>query len=150
MTSPSGAPLAPPTTDLDRLRSVLVRIARRIRTSSLDVITPSQLAVLGTVVHHGPVTVGQIAEREHVTPPSASKIVAALERLQFVERTVDPNDRRLNPIVATAAGVAHLETIRARGRSFLASRFEQLDEADTEAILHALPALERLLAGDPS
>lgn len=147
---PSRAALAEsePRSDIDRLRVVMLRLARRIRTSSLDLITPSQLAVLGTIIHHGPVTVGQIAEHEHVTPPSASKIVGALEKLGFVERTVDPNDRRCNPIVATPAGIAHLEGIRDKGRTFLASRFERLDQADIDMIVAAIPALERLL-GDP-
>ena len=101
----SPAPLASES-DIDRLRVVVLRLARRIRHSSAEDVTPSQRIVLGSIIRHGQLTVGQIAEHEHVQPPTASKIVAALERAGFVERLVDPNDRRCVPIGATAAGHA--------------------------------------------
>ncbi len=133
--------------DVDRLRLVLLRLARRIRTESSGSITPSQLAVLATVVRHGQVTVGQIAEFEHVQPPSASKIVAALERIGLVDRTVDPHDRRCAPISATSAGIAHLEGVRAAGRTWLADRLGELTADEIRSVEAALPALERLLGG---
>lgn len=138
--------------DADRLRLVLLRLSRRIRssyagaaTSSQLSVTPSQLTVLATIHRHGRLTVGQIAEREHVQPPSASKIVAALERAGLVARTTDPTDRRYQPIETTAAGKAYLDQVRTAGRTFVASRLGELDAADVDAIAQALPALERLL-----
>jgi DNA-binding MarR family transcriptional regulator len=133
--------------DVDRLRLVLLRLARRIRTNSAGSITPSQLAVLATVVHHGRLTVGQIADLEHVKPPSASKIVAALEQGRLVERRTDPDDRRCAHIAATAEGVAYLEGVRAAGRTWLASQLRVLDQDQLAAVESALPALERLLGG---
>ena len=131
--------------DIDRLRLVLLRLARRIRTNSVDVITPSQLAVLGTVVRHERLTVGQIAELEHVKPPSVSKIVTALEANGLLERATDANDRRCAFIAPTAAGTAYLDHVRAAGRTWLASTFDALDDADARALAAAIPALERLL-----
>ena len=133
--------------DVDRLRLALLRLARRIRTHSNGHITPSQLAVLGTVIHHERLTVGQIADHEHVTPPSASKIVATLERTGFVERTTDPTDRRCTPITATDAGRAHADEVRAAGRTWLTDQLGELDDRDVAAIEQAVPALERLLGG---
>ena len=69
------------TADVDRLRLVLLRVARRIRTNSISSITPSQLAVLGTLLRHERLTIGQIAEYEHVKPPSASKIAVSYTHL---------------------------------------------------------------------
>jgi DNA-binding MarR family transcriptional regulator len=131
--------------DLDRLRLVLLRLARRIRTSSAGSITPSQLAVVATVVRHGPVTVGQIAELEQVRPPSASRIVAALEEQALVERHADPDDRRRTLIGATVEGEEYLAQVRAAGRGWLASRLDELDDDDVRVLEGALATLERLL-----
>jgi DNA-binding MarR family transcriptional regulator len=133
--------------DIDRLRLVLLRLARRIRTNSSGRITPSQLAVLATVVRHGQLTVGQIAEHEHVKPPSASKIVGALEQGGLVERRTDPDDRRCAHIAATADGLAHLDGVRAAGRTWLSSQLGTLEPDQVAVIEAALPALEQLLGG---
>lgn len=137
-----------PDTDVDRLRVSFLRIARRIRTSSVEQLTPSQLAVLSTVVRIGPLTVGQIAEREHVKPPSISKIVAALERQGYIQRDVDPNDRRCAVIAVSPAGRSYLEGVRAAGRTWLATRLDGLDPEERSALTDALPVLERLLEVD--
>lgn len=134
--------------DVDRLRLAFLRVARRIRTRSQGDITPSQLAVLGTIIRHERITIGRIAEVEHVRPPSVSKIVAALERAGLVERTADPDDRRCVLISVSAAGLAYADDVRAAGRTWLADRIDTLDADDVAAIEAALPALERLLGGD--
>ena len=131
--------------DIDRLRVAILRTARRIRTHSTGDVTPSQLAVLGTVLRHERLTIGQIAESEHVAPPSASKIVAALERHGLVERATSPDDRRVTLISATPAGLAYADEVRAAGRTWLAEQLDHLDIVDRRAIEQALPALERLL-----
>ncbi|MEO6572142.1 MAG: MarR family transcriptional regulator [Ilumatobacteraceae bacterium] len=133
--------------DVDRLRLVLLRLARRIRTNSVEVLTPSQLAVLATVIRHRQLTIGQIAEFEHVKPPSVSKIVAALEQAGFVERQTDAVDRRCSHIAPTAAGASYLDEVRAAGRTWLASQMADLDAAEIADIATALPALERVLGG---
>jgi DNA-binding MarR family transcriptional regulator len=134
--------------DIDRLRLIVLRLSRRIRAQATGDITPSQLAVLGTILRHGRLSVGQIAEYEHVQPPSASKIVAALERHGFVERTTDPTDRRCNQITVTAAGLDYADEVRAAGRTWLARQLDDLDADEVAAVEHALPALERLLGGN--
>ncbi len=133
--------------DIDRLRLVLLRLTRRIRTRASGIITPSQLAILGTIIRHERITVGQIAELEHVKPPSVSKIVASLEQTGYVERTADPADRRCTHITATATGLAYADTVRAAGRTWLAEQLDDLDVLDVVAIERAMPALERLLGG---
>lgn len=133
------------TDDVDRLRLVLLRLTRCIRTRSIGAITPSQMAVLGTIIRHGQLTIGQIAELEHVKPPSVSKIVAALEEIGYVERSIDPTDRRSTPVTATAAGLAYADEVRAAGRTWLAGQLDELDAPDVAAIERAIPALERLL-----
>ena len=131
--------------DIDRLRLVLLRLTRRIRTRAIGSLTPSQVAVLGTIIRHERLTVGQIAELEHVKPPSVSKIVATLEQAGYVERATDPSDRRCTYITASAVGHAYADEVRAAGRTWLAEQLDELDVLDVAAIERALPALERLL-----
>ncbi len=133
--------------EIDRLRLVLLRLARRIRTNSSGRITPSQLAVLATIVRHKRLTIGQIADYEHVKAPSASKIVGALEQGGLVERRTDPHDRRCSHIAATPDGIAYLDGVRAAGRTWLASQLDKLDDEQLTVIEASLPALEQLLGG---
>lgn len=151
--SPAAAPDASPDTidltdatdDVERLRLVLVRLSRRIRASSHENITASQRSALGTIGLLGPVSIGQIAEHEHVQPPAVSKIVATLEQRQLVERTDDPNDRRCSLISLSPAGRDLLDEMRAAARGFISAHLSQLDPDDVAALERALPALERLL-----
>ncbi|HWL42178.1 MAG TPA: MarR family transcriptional regulator [Ilumatobacter sp.] len=131
--------------DLERLRVVLIRLTRRIRASAHDTITASQRSTLGTIYMHGPTTIGQIAEYEHVQPPSASKVVAALEQMGLVERSADPNDRRCSLISLTAHGHDSVNEMRVAGLGFLAGRLAELDPHDLATLEGSLPALERLL-----
>lgn len=139
--------------ELDRLRVVLLRITRRIRATSPDDITASQLSTLGTVLRHGPIGISEIAEREHVQPPTASKIVARLEQRGSVERRTNPSDRRSQQIAITARGRALADEVRVAGRGWLAEQIATLENNDIASIAAALPALERLLghydAGNP-
>ena len=73
-------PLLSSVDEVNRLRLVLLRTARNIRTHSIGDVTQSQIAVLATLSRHGDSTIGRIAEHEQVQPPSASRIVSNLER----------------------------------------------------------------------
>ena len=147
-TTPSAATeidLAGSAADLDRLRVVTLRIARRIRANAPETTTASQLSMLGTVMRHGPCTISFIAEAEHVQPPSASKIVASLEQQGLVARLADPDDRRCSKIVITDAGNNMMTHVRDAGRSWLASRLTELDDDEVRVLGEAVPVLERLL-----
>jgi DNA-binding MarR family transcriptional regulator len=147
-TTPSAATeidLAGSTADLDRLRVVTLRIARRIRTNAPETTTASQLSMLGTVLRHGPCTISFIAEVEHVQPPSASKIVASLEQQGLVARHTDPDDRRCSKIVITDAGLDMIAHVRDAGRSWLSSRLPDLTDDELRVLGEAVPVLERLL-----
>ncbi len=139
---------APTTEQVERLRLVVLRLSRRIRTNSVDELTPSQQAVFASIAKNGPATIGRIAELEHVQPPSASKIVASLEARGLVERRSDPDDRRCSLIAATDSGLAYLDEVRAAGRSWLAAQLAGLAISEVESLAAALPALEQLVAAE--
>ena len=150
MSRPEPAPTSAMTVeDAARLRLVVLRIARMIRQRATSTVTPSQLTVLMTVERHGPLTLGEIATRERMSPPSASRIVAALEGQELVVRQTDPTDRRVSLIDVSPAGRAFVTEHREWGRSWIAGRVDQLDEDDARRIRDAIPALERLLEEHP-
>lgn len=145
---PAASDLTGSTADVDRLRVALIRIARQIRTQSQWAISPTQVATLGTIIEHQPLTNREIADLERVKASTASKTVDALERAGMVARVADPNDRRCVQVTVTAAGHAFADEVRAAGRTWLADRIDALDAARVAALAEALPALEGLLAGD--
>lgn len=128
-----------------RLRLLVMRLHRRLRAEAGDEPTPSQTAALVSVQRHGPVTLGRLAELERVTPPSITRIVAALEAAGLVRREADPGDRRVARVSITEEGALLLQRSRTRKTAFLAERLTGLGAADLQAVRDALPVLERFL-----
>ena len=128
-----------------RLRLVVTRLARRLRTQLPGELSPSQLATLASVERLGPLTLGELSNTERVKPPTMTKIVACLEDQGLVSRTVDQNDRRVARVLATRAGLRFLEESRQQKDAYLAERLRVLDPADRAALERAAAVLERLL-----
>ncbi|NLT05695.1 MAG: MarR family transcriptional regulator [Solirubrobacterales bacterium] len=128
-----------------RLRWALVRMARRLRQEAGSGIGPSLTAALATVERHGPLTPSELAEREAIKRPAATRIVARLEEEGLVARSADPDDGRVALIAATAAGSELLAAARARKNEYLARRLAELDADDLAAVARTADVLERLL-----
>jgi DNA-binding MarR family transcriptional regulator len=127
------------------LRVSLMRLARRLRAERLDEgLTPTQLAVLGTLDRHGPMTLGELASHEKVQPPSMTRTTAILDERGLLTRVIQEVDRRQVRIAISDAGLALLREDRKRRDAWLAARFEQLT-SDERALLHQVaPLLDRL------
>ncbi|MEZ5114790.1 MAG: MarR family transcriptional regulator [Candidatus Nanopelagicales bacterium] len=132
----------------DRLRVVVGRLARGLRTTAGGGITPTQLSALATVDRHGPLRLSALAEIEAVNPTMLSRLVARLEEDGLLRRTPDPDDGRAALVAVTADGRRALGRLRARRSAYLRDRLTDLTERDVESVLTALDALERL-AGVP-
>lgn len=128
-----------------RLRLALVRTARRLRQESATGLSPSLTAALATIERHGPLTPSELAERESIKRPAATRIVARLEAERLVGRTADPADGRVALIAATAAGRELLGRIRKRKNEYLARRMRDLPAEDLAALARAADVLERML-----
>ena len=115
-----------------RLRLAVTRTARRLRQQTGDDLSPSLSAALATIERHGPLTPSQLAERERIQRPTATRILARLEETGLVERVSDPGDKRSSLISASADGRALLRRLRDRKDAYLASRLRTLD-ADERA-----------------
>jgi DNA-binding MarR family transcriptional regulator len=84
---------------------------RRLHAAGHPEVRESHGFVLQHVVE-GPRPIGEIAGRMGVTQQAASKAVAELERLGYLERTADPRDARVRLVRLAARGGALVEDTR--------------------------------------
>lgn len=134
---PSAAELA------GLLRLGVLRLNRALRANPADTaVGPAARAALGTLAG-GPMSPGELARREGVSPPAISPVLAALERQELVARRPHPTDRRQSVIELTPAGTELVAEIRAR-EAWLGSRIRELPDRDRRTLLRALTIVERL------
>jgi DNA-binding MarR family transcriptional regulator len=127
-----------------RLRLSATRLARRLRQEAGTGLTPSQLSALATVHNHGPLTLGALAEREQVAPPSITKVVTKLEADGLLRRTPDAVDRRFSNVQTTRDGAALVDESRRRKTAWLTDQIRQLADEDRHRLAAALDVLEQL------
>jgi len=128
------------------LRLTIVRTARRLRQEAGTDLSPSLTAALSTVERHGPLIPSELAARERIQRPTATRVLARLEEQGLIERTPDPRDGRSSLVTATTAGRELLAALRTRKTAFLASRIETLSADERATLERAADILERMLA----
>ena len=128
------------------LRLTIARTARRLRQEGGTGLSPSMTAALATIECHGPMTPSEIAARERIQRPTATRVIARLEEMGLIARTADPEDRRSSLVAVTPEATALLAEQRTRKTAFLAERLDRLDPADRAALERAADVLERMLA----
>jgi DNA-binding MarR family transcriptional regulator len=128
-----------------RLRLTIVRTARRLRQEAGTDLSPSTTAALSTVERHGPITPSELAARERIQRPTATRVLARLEDAGLVRRTPDPQDRRSSLVAVTPAAREMLAELRTRKTAFLAERLERLEPEERAVLDRAADILERML-----
>ena len=130
----------------DRLHSASIHLLRRVRKEDeASGLSPARLSALSVVVFAGPLSLGRLAAAEQVTPPTMTRIVAALEEDGLVEKRSGPSDRRSVTISATPRGHRLLQAARRRRVSSLAALFETLPLEDVATLDRAADLIERAL-----
>ena len=129
-----------------RLRLTIVRTARRLRQETGTELSPSLTAALSTIERHGPLTPGEVATRERIQRPTATRVLARLEEQGLIDRMPDVRDRRSSLLTASKAGRDLLAELRTRKTAFLAARIEDLDAEERATLERAADILERMLA----
>jgi DNA-binding MarR family transcriptional regulator len=128
-----------------RLRWAITRMARRLRQEAGTDLGPSQVAALATIERHGPLSPSELAERERIKRPTATRIVSHLEAAGLVERVKDPEDGRASILSATADAKELLKRLRARKTAYLARRLGAMDAEDRRTLEKAAELLEGML-----
>lgn len=144
MTSGSSARQATDSQTGARLRLVVGRLARAVRQHGAAGLTPSQLSALATVESTGPIRISDLAARESISAPVATRVVASLEELGYLERINDATDRRACLIDLTESGRRVLKELWSERTAVLNSKIEKLSSSDAAVLKAALPVLETL------
>jgi DNA-binding MarR family transcriptional regulator len=147
--------MSPTVTDDDaetaaRLRLLIARLARQLRQAGPGDLTLSQWSALATIEQHGPLRIGDLAERERVSAPTATRLVAALAEQGLLVRTGDPADRRSAYVELSASGTEKLEWARSARTARLAAQISSLPAGEADRLRALLPLLERLLVDEDS
>jgi DNA-binding MarR family transcriptional regulator len=127
------------------LRHTIVRTARRLRQEAGEGLSPSLTAALATVGRHGPLTPSELASRERIQRPTATRVLSRLEEEGLIQRTADLYDKRSSLVAVTAKGSELLDELRTRKTAFLASRLETLEPEERATLERAADILERVL-----
>lgn len=139
---------SPPTSVVDiagRLRRATARLGRQLRLQAGTGLSASLHSALASIESHGPLTLGQLAAREHVAPPTITRVVSRLEEAGLVHRDIDPTDRRVSRVSITAEGRDRLERSRVQRNAMLADRLSLLTPDQIERLAGALDVLELLV-----
>ena len=128
-----------------RLRLVVTRLARRLRQESSSGLSPSLTAALSTLERYGPLTPSELAARERVQRPTATRILAGLDAAGLIVREPDPSDGRVTRVRVTPAARTLLRRLRGRKTADLARRMRRLEPEELVTLEQAAGILERLL-----
>lgn len=122
---------------------LLRRLAQEDRATG---VSSPRLSALSVLVFGGPRTIGALADVEGVTPPTMTRLVAAMVADGLVERLEDPADRRVVRVQASASGRSLLLAGRDRRVSTLAAMVKTLTPKERRRLDAASATIERMLA----
>ena len=125
------------------LRLACMRISRRVRFESTQVVAPHQFSVMARL-EDAALTPRELAEIERVSPPSMTRTVAALVERELVTRTDDPLDGRQVFISLTAQGLLLLHETRRRRDAWMATRLKGITAEEREVLVKATAILTRV------
>lgn len=135
---------------VNALRGAVMRLSRRLRHQRVDEsLSPAEMSVLGTLARCGPTSPGALARKEHVQPPSMTRIVAMLEGKGLVRLEPHPHDRRQKVVTPTERADDVLAASRSKRNAWLAELAGRLDDEEWARLRAAAPVLEKLAELSP-
>jgi DNA-binding MarR family transcriptional regulator len=130
----------------DQIHSAAIHLLRHLRKEDdASGLSAPRLSALSVVVFGGPVTLGQLARAEQVTPPTMTRIVTGLENDGLLRREGDERDKRLTRIYATPKGQKVLMAGRARRVELLARAVENLSAKQLTDLRRGAQLLRELI-----
>lgn len=128
------------------LRVSVARLSRRLRSERQpeNELGLGALSALGLLFREGPQTVGQLAERDRVQPPSMTRTVNCLVDGGYAVRRRHETDGRVVVVEISEAGRETVLRDRRRRDAWLALRLKELTPDERAVLREAAPILERL------
>jgi len=131
----------------DSIHSASIHLLRRVREVDDEAmaITPARASALSVLVFGGPRSLTSLAEAEHVTAATMSKLVHAMEAEGLVRRERDASDGRAIRLHPTANGRRILERGRSRRLDLLEALLGNASASEIKAVSTAAAVVERAL-----
>jgi len=128
------------------LRLSVMRLRRRLvgEREPGNQLSLGAMAVLAGLDANGDMTLGALAQRERVQPPSMTRTVNCLEEGGYVTRQASETDRRQVVVSLTDLGRTTLLADRARRTEWLAQRLAELTDSERATLRAAAPIIERI------
>ena len=128
------------------LRLSVMRLRRRLvaEREPHNELSLGAMSVLAGLQVNGDMTLGALAQRERVQPPSMTRTVNCLEEGGYVTRQPSDTDRRQVLIALTDRGRTTLIADRDRRTEWLAQRLAELTDTERATLRAAAPILERI------
>jgi DNA-binding MarR family transcriptional regulator len=123
---------------------VMRTVAAELRRSSDDPLAPAQFGTMMRVAT-GPCTMSDLARHQAVSLPTVSKSIDALVRRGFIERCVDPMDRRQTLVRLTPTGQRKMADVRRRAEEFVARKLTALSSEERAQLVTATDLLTRII-----
>jgi DNA-binding MarR family transcriptional regulator len=128
------------------LHSAAIHLLRKLRREdSSSGLNAPRLSALSVIVFAGPVTLGDLARAEQVSPPTMTRIVNALAKQGLVTRTRSADDARSTLLNATPAGKKLLFAGRERRVRALARQIALLPPNDRLTLEAATAILKHVV-----
>jgi DNA-binding MarR family transcriptional regulator len=134
--------------DLRVLAVAIQDLARAVRQSESGPprLPATELEIIRYVDAHPGTSVGGVAEALGLQQSNVSAAVRGLVARGLVERTADPEDRRVARLRSTAVAGRNREVVETGWAQWLGSALGELDDADAAAVRAAAAPLARLAA----
>jgi len=128
-----------------RVRSTVGRLYRRFRSERPEGgLGDTALEVLTRLHKHGPQTLTQLSEYDHVAPASMSQSVNRLTSAGYAVRTADPHDRRKVLLRITPDGAELARAARSQRHAWLDAQLRALSPEDQDTIARACALLSNI------
>lgn len=103
-----------------------------------------QFGILMQLHHRGDCGISDISERFDITAPAASQLVDKLVQAGLIERTEDPDDRRVKQIALSSKGRLMIETGSRERYRWMDKIVKELDPIQRDKVLQALSILNQV------
>lgn len=127
------------------LRVATTRTMRQLRAVGARRITLTQLSAMASIKAAGELTLGELAARERVQPPSMTRVITTLHDHGLVTRKTDPNDGRQVLVSLTSKGNEILEEEARTREAWLADQIKGLSDDEKRTLVAASEILMRLI-----
>ena len=129
-----------------RVHSAALHLMRYVRAQDTALgVPPAQLSALSVIVFGGKTSLSDLAQAEHVRPPTMSRIIDGLVRDGLVKRETDKRDRRSIIITATEKGTRIIHEGRSRREKLLLDLLQPLRREEIDLLDKASEILSKEL-----